>query len=474
MSPTVLPIPGMWAPLKELAECIGHAVGGQVSKISDTDFLSSYSGGKLKRYKRAIEEFNRLGLLPFHAQVKMFVKPDSADPDGKGSYDPRAIQGRHPVYNYRLGLYLKSFEHAFINKQDWNELPGWSFPRGRLIAKGLNQTERGNLIAEKMDEFDDPVGVGADASRYDMHVSEDALRTEHAAYLAAFVMVLLSMDYEELVDLLEAQINNVGSSFNGVKYKVRGKRMSGDMNTGLGNSLLMLLLYVSFANALNQGWGGFKQAGLWDGKWNFVCDGDDSVFFTERYNLRAFSEGFPVWCSQLGFKMELEQPAYNIYDVEFCQGKPIRVGKDWVLVRNPRKTMSTSMAIKRTVRNNVELRKQMYCVGMCELSLNAGIPILQEYALALMRNGSKASERYLENFRTHTSWRYRTQIRDYDRAQPVSWQARLDFWGAFGVTPSEQMIIERELSVWDCSDPVWIKQAEPIDRGSGMINYTFV
>lgn len=72
-----------------------------------------------------------------------------------------------------------------------------------VVAKGLTIDETGKLMAEKWHKFSRPVGVGIDASRFDQHVSKQALEWEHSIYNAIF-------QSGELAAALKWQIHNVG------------------------------------------------------------------------------------------------------------------------------------------------------------------------------------------------------------------------------------------------------------------------
>ncbi len=89
----------------------------------------------------------------------------------------------------------------------------------------------------------------------------------------------------------------------------------------------------------------------------------------------------------------------------------------------------------------------MGLVGTCELALCAGVPVLQAYALALIRNshGKVAKEEHLAG----SGLEYRlkaefgtTNISEIKaRAMPVTDLARLDFEEAFDTPIWEQIAI---------------------------------
>lgn len=70
----------------------------------------------------------------------------------------------------------------------------------------MNADKQGQALRSMWEEFDQPVGVGLDASRFDQHVSVAALRVEHSQWLT---MVPVG-NRAWLKELLQYQIINQG------------------------------------------------------------------------------------------------------------------------------------------------------------------------------------------------------------------------------------------------------------------------
>jgi len=474
LSPTVEPDEMFVRQLGVLARRIGSAAVGHTKRLSWASFVAGYKGPKLRRYTNALKKLVATGMIDRYSQTEMFVKPDSADPIVKGSYDPRAIQGRHPAYNIALGAFLKPFEEWFLEIDDWEELLGpapggywhWTMPRGRLVAKGLSMPARGRLIHEKWSRLNNPIAFDCDASRFDMHVSLVMLMMEHLVYNTAY------SHNPELKALLKKQLHNHGRTFGGLKYRTNGKRMSGDINTGLGNTIIMLFIFIFFTSYLNtfyleDGGGWFNGEFLsWNGKWDFICDGDDSVFFTERCNQEIFAHAFPSFAQRLGFKMTVGEPVDEIELVNFCQSNPVLVDGQYVLVRNPRKALSGALCSKRPLRNAKEVSNHCWAVGKCELSLGQGIPIMQEFARACIRSGTPTKS--FDSVRFELSYRYWHLQHDV-KPKPVSAATRVSYERAFGITVAQQLHLEGVLSRWRIKCETNMPMFEPIDTGSGSI-----
>ena len=136
-----------------------------------------------------------------------------------------------------------------------------------------------------------PTAVGLDASRFDQHINKLLLKFEHMVY--KMWSELEGDDLPPLWILLQAQLDNCGIyvGMDGIlRYKVDGCRMSGDMNTSLGNVIIMCSLMYSFFEHKNM-----------LGEISLLNDGDDCVIIMERSNVEWFLEGLEDWFLEMGW-----------------------------------------------------------------------------------------------------------------------------------------------------------------------------
>ena len=70
----------------------------------------------------------------------------------------------------------------------------------------MNADKQGQVLRSMWEEFDSPVGVGLDASRFDQHVSMAALKVEHDHW----VSMVPSECRQWLRELLNYQLVNHG------------------------------------------------------------------------------------------------------------------------------------------------------------------------------------------------------------------------------------------------------------------------
>jgi hypothetical protein len=417
---------------------------GKHKELAIREFPLCYGGSKLARYSRAAENILRLGGVDKRkAKIKCFIKFEKGLVNvNKPNPDPRAIQFRTPEYCVAVGRYLKPIEHGLYRLKG----DGIYLPLTRCIGKGLCSKRRALLLHEKMKGFRNPVMVSIDAKRFDQHCSLELLEIEHAFYLRA-------NNSKEFAKLLSWQLHNRGTTTRGYKYAARGKRMSGDMNTGLGNCLLMVAMISTFINV--------HMRPHIEGKlhWDMLDDGDDAIIIIESHHLEILRATIEHAFLQFGHEISIDNVAYSMEQVEWCQARPIRYrGNEWKFVRDPRKVMANALAGVKYLEPSLKARSKLVnTVGLAEMILNLGVPVLQSFGLALMRNSCTEELLALDSidsmyFRIHTELRSlnmkQLMLRD---PQPITAEARFSFFLAYGVTADQQIAMEAFLDSWEFS-----------------------
>lgn len=380
----------------------------KLEPISYRSVINRYTGNKKKTYWRAREELLSVGLLPQDYIVRMFIKIDKMAVETLRTKAPRAIQYRSPKFNLAFSKYIAAFEHYY-----YSELTYGNFSGTRCIAKGLNPEQRAALLIDKSSVFRQPVYVLLDHSAFDASVNTGHLRSTHKKFQKVF-------GGREIRDLCKRQINNVGYTRSGAKYKTTGTRMSGDPDTGCSNSTINCdviwgLLYLSQIK-----------------KYDFMVDGDDSVLVVEEvdYPKLAFSA-----LSELGFSTKV-CVTREIEHAEFCQSRIVFTDPP-TFVRNPCRVLSHSVVCCNTY-SLPSYFGWMKAVGMCEIATHRGVPILQRFGeLWSQMEGKVFFDRELNR---------RMLGVEYRGIQPVTNEARLSFHRAFGIEPELQVQLENTLT----------------------------
>lgn len=413
----------------------------KVSPWRPREVADSFKGRRRARYALACDSLEVNPLIKRDAAIKAFVKPEKFCPADKVNPDPRMIQARNARYNVEVGCFLKPMEHTLY------QLPG---PTGlRMIAKGLNQFERAELLVRKMEQFECPVVYSLDGSRWDKHVSREILEIEHMVYLA--------MCFDPwFKQLLSWQLDNRCFTQGGCKYRVSGGRMSGDMNTALGNCLLMCIMAETFARAI--------RLPIWD----VLDDGDDCLLIFESREEARVRKCLPGWFLQFGQEVKLENRATCVEDVNFCQSKPVLIEGRWRFVRDWRKVLSQDCCGVRNWGDPRLVRDMLTAIGTCNVVLGRGVPILQVYGEACLRNGSgKLPKAFVDEA---IALRLGREVRAYGctspfdaqalQPLPITGESRLAFERTWGVPPQMQLDIERVLSQWTVDEVLSAYQTE--------------
>lgn len=407
-----------------------------------------YSGRKLALYTRAAQKVSVTGALPKYAHLNTFLKHEKLL-DGAKRVVPRVIQPRQPEYNVSVGRYLHHLEPRLYN--DIARVFGQP-----VVMKGYNAFQVGKMLADSWFTFRDPIAVGLDASRFDQHICADMLRWEHSVYTRLYYP-----SYHELATLLSFQLKNKGFArlWDGlIKYWVDGGRCSGDMNTAMGNCLVMTAAIYGLLHHTGML--------LRDGttKVHLFNNGDDCVLIGERSDVELVVSKVPEWFDALGIVMKVEGAVEALEQVSFCQTRPVYDGKHWRVVREVQQSFSKDCYLLDNLSATLCLKDRMASIGLCGLSLTQGMPILQSYYLALQRGGGARNSTPDERFLDSGFYRLSKGIR-CNGPSPITTAARVSFARAFGMEPDLQVALERVLETVDLTGlKSVVEEAMPVLR----------
>lgn len=207
--------------------------------------------------------------------------------------------------------------------------------------------------------------------------------------------------------------------------------MSGDMNTALGNCIIVSAIYYAYMRHHKI-------------KCSFIDNGDDCGVIVEKSNLGQLA-GVGQWFRDFGFRLEIEEPVFVLEELVFCQMQPVWTVNGYVMVRQLAKALEKDTMTIIKMDSDKMVRKWMYSVGECGLALCSGIPVMQAFYSAYMRNGlpsNMSTATYMECGARHLSKRMesvQSQILD---------DTRYSFYLAFGITPCSQEDLEEKYFNW--------------------------
>lgn len=382
--------------------------------VARDDYPGLYSGRKRVVYQNAVDSLKTRGLTVKDSYVSTFIKAEKVNFSAKGDPAPRVIQPRSPRYNVEVGRYLKLFEKSLCS----GFRRAFGYP---VVLKGMNADQVGAAMFDNWSAFRHPVAVGLDASRFDQHVSRPALEWEHSVYNGVFRS-------DELRRLLRWQLKNRGigrTEGMRVDYTVEGCRMSGDINTGMGNCLLMSSIVIAYC----------EDVGI---AYRLANNGDDCVLFCEQADLCRLA-GLDAWFLDFGFTLTREAPCFRLEEVEFCQFHPVRVGGSWRMVRNPFVAMSKDCVSLVSWATETDFRYWAAAVGACGAALTSGVPVWSSWYGILQRVGTVCNAGVSERVNECGAWHWSRGVQACD----ITDESRASFYFAFGITPDEQVALEQ-------------------------------
>lgn len=248
------------------------------------EFLTSKSGKLRCRYEAAASDILKNGFNPKkHSKINAFIKNEVYDE----LKPPRMIMGRDPRFNLFYGQYTTALERML------KHIP--------QCSKGMNFSQRGDQFAELV--------LGAHILEIDFSKYESTQRYNCLVAIEMGIWERLFEDQEAREGIEKAfkiKMFKDGYTLNGVKFSLFACRGSGDMDTGVFNTLFTVVAcrYFEIIN-------GF-------GNWNFICDGDDNLM---RIPVNAtYIDTF----SQFGFDAKIIRRT-DYHDAEYCSGKFIQI-----------------------------------------------------------------------------------------------------------------------------------------------------
>lgn len=391
-----------------------------LTAMTNAEFVASCDSRKRAIYEKARVDVELDGLLERDYRLDTFVKFEKLNLTKKSDPAPRVIQPRSPKFNISVGVFIRPLEGVVYRNIA-------RIFKSTTVLKGLNALQRGAVLRRKWDRFKRPVAVKFDANRFDEHVHEEALRYEHSIYNRRH------FNSREFARLLRRQIRQKGIArcIDGIiRYVVRGRRASGDMNTSCGNCLLMCAMVYSFLSDQDL----VDDDG--DCAFELADDGDDGVLILEADDL-ARLEGVGDWFRRMGFPLTVDDPVYEFEMIEFCQTHPVFDGSAWVMMRDPRICLDKDLCTTKQVPDEKSWNTLRNSVAQCGASLAGNMPVFCEFYRFLGRGAGERVDADL----TMTGFKY--LARGMDARGPVTDDCRLSFARAFGISVPEQLHLEQ-------------------------------
>lgn len=394
--------------LKELSDNV------QLHPFSRTKVVYSYMGRWRTKYMYAQQSYHEQGVMNKHSRLTLFPKDDLEM--GLPSKAPRAIQYRHPIFMLEQGRYTKSIEAWFYKLKDKYDT---------YIVGKSDPFTIANTLVKKASNFYNPTFLMLDASKFDSCVDVEWLKFCLEYYLTLFPKIY----HRKIKWLWSKTYINKGYTKQGLKYKTHGTRMSGDMDTGLGNSIIM---YTMLCNYL-------KEVGI--SKYSILVNGDDSIVVIENKDLTA-SRNLDYF-QRAGFNMKFEV-AHSIEEAEFCQARLIETDYGQTMARNPQRVMGRT-SWTTTQRSKSNYRAFVNTLGLCERAASWGVPIASTMATRMIEAANTTKRIFISPW---LEQHYNGMRKWWKNGIPtISLNTRISFSNAWGISCEEQVDIEKRIKV---------------------------
>lgn len=315
-----------------------------------------------------------------------------------GRKPPRAIQYRTPNFTARWAQFCVPMEKLFTHLRLKDN---GGFP---MLTKGRNAFELGKLISEAYYASSGSVHL-VDHSAFDAHIGMSHLDIEREVFYKVFKPVW-HREIERFFDILK--FNRVFSK-NGLRVKCIARRMSGDADTSIGNSIInYIMLKVAYPNSI------------------VMVNGDDSIIFSRT--------GPEVPWIDLGMETK-HAIVYSLEDIEYCQTKPVLGEYGWAMVKNPARVLSRRLLSLSKI--NVDDWKFTTAIG--ELLASPYDPISQALCSKMLSSVSARNVKYLArivlSYQTKEASRGLKKVYEPDSisksSYAVAWgltQGEVDMW----------------------------------------------
>jgi hypothetical protein len=216
----------------------------------------------------------------------------------------------------------------------------------------------------------------------------------------------------------------------------RGGRASGDFNTGMGNTLVMLCVVRSVLRELAT-------------SFDALADGDNALVFLPGYDApRVLARFHEVALRVSGHEMVLERPTRVLEEVRFGQSAPVEIAPgNWRMVRSWDKVLSQGTSTHVHLNEPRFAAEWLAGVATCEAFLGSGVPVLWAWANALKRSCGHRGAVREHPFRDYAVMGVPLSILSSGKeADQPTMECRMSFYRAFGLTVDDQLAVEAVVS----------------------------
>jgi hypothetical protein len=216
--------------------------------------------------------------------------------------------------------------------------------------------------------------------------------------------------------------------------------MSGDMDTGLGNSMIMYLMLKSYL-AQHQIRG------------SIMVNGDDSLVVINATDVSK-AKNLSIF-TKFGFNMKFDI-AYNIHKADFCQSRLFYSDYGPMMALTPERGIDRAgwTTMKYSFQN---ARAYVNTIGKCNRAAHWACPVLYKLATMMIQAANTSQEVWLRPY-----WaEYKQMLSKWWRKEEptISMAARLSYEEAWDIPVTEQIRREQNMKVQVTYEPTLTQRA---------------
>lgn len=324
------------------------AIESHLTPLTMLEFLNRYTGSKRTRYENAVA--NLYEKRELKSTIDIFIKDEFYLDQTK---PPRCIYSRDYGFNALYGRYTIPIEEVLMKHP--------------FVAKGKNYQQRSLMFKNFYNKY--TKYYENDYSKFESSQRPQLLNIEMQVIKAMYP------GHNDQLDILnKLRITKNLRSRQGIKAKLYGCRGSGDMDTGLGNTILNLIAiyytaYLSNAHHIAA-----------------IVDGDDAVIFSNRELIPRFSD--------LGFSCKFFERKDNT-EIEFCSGRFLKINPcNYYFVQDPNKFL-TGLTIYRPSKS-YNSQSYYYTLGYMYRIIYGDLPFYSDISKLLLSNRKFKNTNFLK------------------------------------------------------------------------------
>lgn len=398
------------------------------------EFAELYRGRKRTEYRKAAEHLSHHTLSRRDAVIKLFLKYEKDVRSLKPSRIPRVILPPKPTYTVATGRFVHQMEKLIYRMVD--EMFG--FP---VVSKGLNYRQVAKVIVEHWRQFARPCAMDCDVSKMDQSITKEILEA-----IFDLLAKIAGVDEAYLRQILQwtAETRVKGRADDGTFEYIQ----EGTLSSGMCYTSLVGVLVVTGAIYLF-----WKRTNI---KVRVVDAGDDFTLFFESADLPVVQAELVPEFARLGLTLEVGKPVYEVEQVEFCQCHPIKVGGDYMMVRNTRSAAAKDSASLRRRDTPMAAYAWLKACGKAGMASQGGTPIATaryrmmlrsaeaiKGGMCLRRRQEVRFEKAVKAVEIEGSYAHFGAGLDLSK-QVIDDDARYTFYLAFGMPPHLQRAVDRK------------------------------